>query len=545
MLASLFSPLLSFRCGLSWTGEAIKHVKLLTVDLLEQLPLTEQGVYLTVGQKALAGFSSDESLLFVRKESVDLWNALEAALEKRLNISVSGPPGTGKSTETWGWALWRARTKKIKVTWFHFSKKRSVKVVVDGASGQITSGHSAEIRDIKRSAGALLVIDGVTKQESVAINRACCAWRQEDDENRRFVTVSSVSVTVALEQNDEAKIVEFTVGSWTLEQYERACDDQKFYDSVKENLRCPGFDQKELLVSKYDLAGGCARWMFEFNHAKWLADFTMHLNKVNDYNLIFDEVGGDEAQIAVNHLRGVTVLSTDGNQEKMYFFISKYTVRELAKKCNDKRKFLVTSYEKAARTKNPAFGGWIFEFDVDYQLQDACDHKTEFQMQIRVHQDEKDDCKDRKERRPVSRYVEFASAEDLCAPIQQLATGQVLWAKPALWCQKGYDFICLWKMEGGLLYMLAANASHAKKHSVLLNAVSQLVRTLGKHDCVIEAIRFDFLVPSDAQFEVGQVEGNLYGWKNLTDVKWPITACAATYVAGSFIAVADVAQTRK
>ena len=424
-------------------------------------------------------------------------------------------------------------------------------MAVDGTSNKITHDypHSAEItNNIEQSDGIVLVVDGVTNLESVTFHRACSTWRRQRAEGERtFVTVSSVSVTVALEQLIAAKIVEFNLASWTLEQYKLACANQAFYDSIKEKLRCPGFeeceDQQELLLSKYDHAGGCARWMFEFNHAEWLRDFTVHLKKVNDYKLVFGECSGDENSIAVNHLRGATVLTTNGIEEKKYFFISKYVARELAKKCDDKRKFLIDSYKHAADTKNPAFCGWIFEFDVDYQLQQAFDNQTIFRVGIRLTQEEKDG--NVAEERLVSCYVNFKSESDLIVPILQLAAGQVLWAKPVLWCQKAYDFICVWKTEGDKLHMLAVNASHAKTHSVLLNVVNKLASTLGENGCVIEAIRFNFLVPSGVQFEVGQLEGRLCEWKNLKGAQWPNMPNSATYLTGSFIVVANIDQTSR
>jgi hypothetical protein len=492
----------------------------------------------TVQQKHLAGFSLDTSLLFVREESVQLWEALQAAVDGGMNISVGGPPGTGKSTETWAWALWTAFTKEIKVTWFHLSKRKGVKVVIDGATKKITTGHSAKISDIESSDSVILIVDGVTKESSIEISRACSAWRQKDEKHRRFGLVSSVSVTVALEQEKEAKIVNFTVGSWTFEQYEQACNEKIFYDTIKENLRCPGFAdvddvQKELLLSKYSFAGGCARWMFEFSFMEWKDDFNAHLNTVDDYKLLLKGGGGDANEIAVNHLRGATVLTVDGYQSKNYFFISQHAARELYNKCDDKRKFLIDSYKKANETQNPAFRGWIFEFDVDYQLEQACKDGTKFQ----VHIDDGDTAF------AVSSYMEFACDADLVDPIKQLAVGGVLWAKPTLWCQKAFDFLCFWKEEGGLLNMVAANASHAKKHSVLLNVVNLLGTFLGNQDCVVEAIRFDFLVPTGTNVSVGNVEGRLVGFKNLAGIPWPNSPDAAAYL-GSFIVVANVAPTQ-
>ena len=104
----------------------LKRPKLLSESLMcPQHPLTEKDGFVEVQQKQMAGFSSDTCLLFIRKETVDLWSALDSAIGKGLNISVDGPPGTGKSTEAWAWSLYTAVNKQTKVTWFHFSKNRA------------------------------------------------------------------------------------------------------------------------------------------------------------------------------------------------------------------------------------------------------------------------------------------------------------------------------------------------------------------------------------------------------------------------------------
>jgi hypothetical protein len=528
------------------TGEAArKRNKLASVKFVAQQPMDTKDAFVDVQQKALAGLSPEVSKMFVREESVELWRALQAAVKNGFNLSVGGPPGTGKSTEVWAWVLWTAIEKKIKVTWFHFCKRCTIKVLVDGATCTITSGYVANIDEILTSEGAMLVIDGITKSNSVPISCACYDWRQRDEDNRRYVLVSSMSVTVALEQDIQTKIESFTVGSWTLEQYERACENKEFFEEVKSNLRCPGFkavDEKhELLLSKYDYAGGCARWMFDFSYIRWKGDITTYLGSVGNYELLYYEGGGDATADAVNHLRGVTVLTTDGFQEKKHFFISKYAAAELAKKCDDKRKFLVASYKKAAETQNPAFRGWIFEFDIDYQLHHACDHKTELVLQIRSAADAN---VHNEERRRVSRYMEFASESDLVTPIRELPGDDVLWAKPTFWCPKAFDFLCVWK-QNEKLYMSVANASHAKEHSVLLDEVNTLATTLGNSNCIIEGIRFDFLVPQCGPFRVSGIQGRLCGWKNLTGTQWPNGVNANTYLHGGFIIVADVPLTSK
>jgi hypothetical protein len=503
--------------------------------LATQQPLDALGSFVDVKQKKLAGFSVDESRLYARQETVDLWQKLEATTASNLNLSVDGPPGTGKSTEVWAWALWKAVEKKEKVTWFHYSKKNAVKVMIDGAAKTISSGYSAKFDDIDRSDGSILVVDGLTKADSVVINRSCSAWRRQDKENRCFVVVSSVSVTVALEQNREADIETFTVGSWSLKQYQDACMDGELYSEVESKLVVEGSDgnkeMEELILSKYRFAGGCARWMFEFGYDDWLTDFNGHLAKIGSYKNIFTEGGGDEAVMAANHLRGVSILETEaGRQQKTYFFVSEYAAMELGKKCDDKRKFLISSYKKADEAKNPSFRGWIFEFDVDYQLHEACTVAKELGVTIRPT--------NVFEQWKVDKYITFSTVPSLAAEIKQLELDATLWAKSAKWNQAAYDFLCFQKVEGAL-HLTAVNATGGEKHRVLLDVVNLLGKELGTNGCVVEAIRFDFIVPKEAAFQVSYVRGNLVGWKNRQGTAW--VQQSADWV--NFIVVADLAPT--
>jgi hypothetical protein len=474
---------------------------------------------------------------------VQLWDSLNSTVSRGESLVVSGPPGTGKSTEAWAWALWRAWTMELTVTWFHCSRNDSVKVVIDGATKKITWGHSAKAPDIENSDGTLLLFDGLTKEESVTITRACCVWRRQGI-SRQFVLVSSMSIPVALEQDEEANIVRFTVASWTLEQYHLACENDGFYNSIKANLMTPNLDEKadktEHLLSKYDLAGGCARWMFEFNYGKWLADFNTHFEKVTDYQQLYRESSGDQNVDAVNHLRGVTVLTLNLRQTKHYFFVSKHAACELAKKCDDEAKrktFLIASYAKAAETKNPAFHGWIFEFDIDFQLRTAHTKKTEFVQLIRSA-----DGKLSEERRLVSVFTEFDSAANLAPCLRTLQESAFLWAKPTLWCNKSFDFLCFWKANSKL-NMLAANATVGQTHTVKLDGVNKLATALGSLDCTVHAIRFDFLVPIGRAtlFQVGALQGRLCAWDNLAGRNWPNSAEKADFE--GFITVAGVAPT--
>ena len=86
-----------------------------------------------------------------------------------------------------------------------------------------------------------------------------------------------------------------------------------------------------------------------------------------------------------------------------------------------------------------------------------------------------------------------------------LDVSRMLWAKPQSWCQKAYDFLCVWKDDSNALKMVVANATLAKTHSVLLIKVNNLASALGARDCVISGIRFAFIVPENADFTIGDI----------------------------------------
>jgi hypothetical protein len=320
-----------------------------------------------------------------------------------------------------------------------------------------------------------------------------------------------------------------------LDQYREACANNDFFEIVKANLKCPasGESKEELLLSKYYFAGGCARWMFEFDYSAWKDDFDRHFQKVLNYEQLYSSAGGDNTLVAVNHLRGVTLVTIEGNIKKAFFFISQYTAVTLAEKCDDQRAFLIKSYKWADETQNPAYKGWIFEFDFDYQLQSALKAKQAFYDSLP---------------KVVDSYILFSLPMALGFAIKSLEVGKVLWAKPQLWCQKAYDFLCFWKendADGEAINMVVVNATVAQTHSVLLDVVNGLASALGSDEIgtPISAIRFDFAIPIDAQFTGGNINGRLCEWNNMNGEKWPNHASFDQYVIAQCIKVVQVAQT--
>jgi hypothetical protein len=576
------------------TWQQRNHLRL-TVDsistvavsrLTGQQPLSTAGDFVEVGQKLLAGFDSDNSLLYVRPEAATLWEALQRASKLNRNLSVGGPPGTGKSTEVWAWALWTAANVHSTVVWYHCTKMRVIKAVIDGEARLITK-HKLRIDrlydDIESSGGNVVVVDGVTTARSTAISSACSDWCTSCLHRRRFVLVSSMSIVVAAQELKEAKVDDVVVPSWTLAQYKAACKSNSFYRSIARNLVCPLSPQpaaapaaaapavpaapaapaeamrNEMLEAKYYYAGGCARWMFEFDYRTFHRDFKAHKDKVSDFTAVFNEAVGTASPDAVNHLRSVHLVDggdddDDGGGggggggggrvvEKVSFFISQYAAAQFASQ-SDRARFLKESYAQATAASNRSYRGWIYELDVDHQLTTALKSRQAFRHLGPV------------EAGPappayswvVGHYITFKQPEDLrtkvlqLLPVQNASPRGLVWARPTKFNNKAYDFLCFWR-ENGRLNMVAANTTCGVRHAVKLHALNALARFLGTHvDCVIASIRFDFLVPPTVAFRVGVVEGALAEWTNFRQAQWPNNHNADTLVDGGFIAVINVAE---
>jgi hypothetical protein len=106
------------------------------------------------------------------------------------------------------------------------------------------------------------------------------------------------------------------VSGWKEAEYLEACEDNIFYNSIKATLQTGDFTEEELddpttrgevVAAKYHLAGGCARWMFQFSSEQLLSpagaiqSIENHVDRVS-YHQIIDGFSGDRSSTEVNHL---------------------------------------------------------------------------------------------------------------------------------------------------------------------------------------------------------------------------------------------------
>ena len=483
---------------------------LLEEALSDQRPLNVVGEFVDIAQKRIAGFASPKTRFYVRQESVDLWNEIENVTNEGTNLRVSGPPGTGKSIEVWAWALWKAKTTRKKVLWFGIGKgfKKNV-VVIDGETQNLTE-YEAEIDYIKDFEGDFIVADGVTINLDKEITAACATWR-ERREGRSFITVSSVTIGVGLEILESLNLTTRQVPSWSLDQYEAAIKDDDFFDSVKNCLKVNDDDvvdglssdeKVDLLRAKYYYAGGSARWMFEFNIEKMLADFEYHFIKVTNFDDIYFEAGGAVA-LSVNHMRSLLKKKSGA---LAYTFISRYALRRFYAKVADKVNFFTDIYrlddlyrlasQKKNQEQNPVLSEFCFELDFDSQL-DAC---IKDEKNLVVYDGEKD------VEWQISKKVDFDKESSVLTKVKAFFQEENdmckhFWLRPQKCNQGAYDFLHFYYDENKKLCMDAVDTTISRTHGLNLQALKNLVETFAKGNLPIDTISFIFVIPRNKNQE--------------------------------------------
>ena len=144
--------------------------------------------------------------------------------------------------------------------------------------------------------------------------------------------------------------------------------------------------------------------------------------------------------------------------------------RSSSEKCADKKKFTLDSYRKAEETQNPAFCGWMFEFDVDDQLDLARSSKSSISVNVRGGGEEKWSVDD---------YQAYVSTDDLIAAVGVLQEGADLWLTLKLWCEPGFDSL-RFRTAGAYFELEPVNGHALVKRTVLLS-VGHTATFLGKH----------------------------------------------------------------
>ena len=386
-----------------------------------------------------------------------MWDELDKLTSPRsrtfVQLNVVGPPGTGKSMVAWAWTCFTSCQKLNKnILWIHLNKGDNSIYLChfrDGKMMTYQEGRNQFAATIKNIDADVMVVDGVTNKEYDSFSSSATSWRLEDaSKKRRVAFIMSASVVISSQHLKIARIKQWHMPSWAWDNYVAVCDNDEFYRQVKSFLpNKTGYTRKDLLASKFFLAGSSARWMFSFKYSELEGEIKKHLSRVTNKEWILSDVSGNNCAGAVGHLRFE-------DRDKNVSFVSRYVMIAVAKTCE--LRFIKDAYPFTATHRNPAFKGWIVEFDFLGQLHQALRHKSKVVVSTQ-----------NKENHLSVREIQYIDPD---GDLQHLSKRAGLWLIPIRWNQGGYDAIYI-KNENTVIFV---QITCSKRHDLKLHHMQNL-----------------------------------------------------------------------
>eukprot|EP01097_Dermamoeba_algensis_P012171 TRINITY_DN99_c0_g1_i5.p1 TRINITY_DN99_c0_g1~~TRINITY_DN99_c0_g1_i5.p1 ORF type:complete len:607 (-),score=118.66 TRINITY_DN99_c0_g1_i5:126-1946(-) len=312
----------------------------------------------------------EQVLIYMRDEATLLW---EKANHSKALV-VTGPPGVGKSILMWTWALEQSKEKKV--LWIETAVMSRCAVYLGG--GKITRKFPLEVGDITTSEDDILIIDGLRDSHGLEWKSSAFTWWQMHQKHRKLIIVASSKINLKFEEMFSYGVVDHLVSSWTLQEYVEACNDENIWNEIHQNL-LTGYDnmyltKDELIQRKYFLAGGSARWMFEYPKNEVEHHITNAVRQVADLTRIFSGLQGDLSAPAVNRL--ISVFNTPLGPTSG--IVSQAVCQRISRLCD--QRFITMASNQQLMKSNPAWDGWIFQIDVFSALQRAADTQSSLQL---------------------------------------------------------------------------------------------------------------------------------------------------------------------
>ena len=408
-----------------------------------------------------------EKWFFFRDEAADVWDALDgfASDDGQNGLDIIGSPGVGKSCEVWAWLnCQHARNKtQIFALWVHLYFDTAPKCVILKEDGLIWNYFSYEDANtlLRTVEVKFIVLDGYRSTDDIRIKalKESAYLNLRSGRKMKIIAVMSLAYTRSAADNLALGIKTIEVGPWTLDEQIQACRDPNFLMSVKEKLENQGGSLDadgvaDLVQRKHYYAGGNARWMFALSHEEMLDDIHFHLDNVpNMHELLQRHVGVRSSQ-SKNHLM-IKYRSKRSKRTFDVFLASKYVASRLLKACE--ASIFRMAYDMASVHENPAFLGWIVEFDFISQLK-SCEENGQFEF-VDANKVKNGFVWH------VPAVIDFNPDIDFEISAMPLGT----WLKPEKWNQEGYDLTGLFcDSDQTKPYLRFVQITHAVEHTVNL-----------------------------------------------------------------------------
>lgn len=461
--------------------------------------------------------------LYFRKGLEKLFSFLETrVIAKNVVGWISGPPGSGKSTSSFAFAMTIDRsTWKVSYlccsmigasSFVHFKEDKKSKVLLTNAKDldNILTRLSLQLKLSQRK--HILFADGVcisksTSQVVVELLRVCTIWYQNDTDHRRLVFISSMAGRSNFQTNfQEIEMEKFTLFSWTLDEYRSAIAVNGVWESIKDNAmadchiysststadKAPTKD--DLLVSKYHFAGGSCRFMFQKSTEQVILSIYDAIDKVSDFQSYVENNIGDCSVGVVNNLYG----RYEGQESVI---ISAFALASIAIKRGPQ---LIKQIIDITNAKNnPSLHGQLLECwfflsirNGGIDLLDRNNNQTE-------HWDQ------------CTAFIDLDPNTVILSP-------EPAWYRPIRWCQEGYDAVYVDPKKNLTRFVQVTKAS---SHSFNICYFYNLLQHFSEQN-ETKTLDICFLTPVDEMqnFKITPVygEGLLHafaGWKKGCEIQ--------------------------
>lgn len=246
-------------------------------------PHNFDAAFVDLQEVSVAGLETKYHQRFIRNPTKQLLTLLNDVARGTYKMCrVEGPPGTGKSSTVWAWAC---SISTHSVRWVHLAIFGGGCSLVDLKQSKIVgraSGCDFQTAIIDCTS-EILILDGITDAKALEIE-SVGNWMRALP-TRRVIVVSSLNLRIKPEAILYEKGTSFFMPSWTIDEYKKALEKEDFRQIVESKLG-DGENLTEKIMNKYFLAGGSARWMFDFTPEEVLYVIDEKIKEVGDYSLL-------------------------------------------------------------------------------------------------------------------------------------------------------------------------------------------------------------------------------------------------------------------
>jgi hypothetical protein len=409
------------------------------------------------------GFTNNEKILFARDECVKLWSEID---EIECGMIIQGPQGVGKSTEVWAWACHQAIELKKSVLWVHVDNAMlPFCAMLTPTSCSWSNLNSDRLGPLMKTADVdILIFDGYKSTDKCKMVVSYLLPYASLQKRKGIVITSTAAGLDPLDfgiLSQKIRVIDFS--PWALTSYFEACENKDFFENVSETF--DGImDASQLTLAervayvkeKYYYAGASARWMFQFSVSEIRVIVKRLLNKVDNFRSLLEGARGPQAKESSNHL----LMMYPTLSQFQTFFVSKYVLQQLLSKSKDVTD-IHRAYSLALVHENPAFLGWVVEFDfMETQLKSTSPVGGNTLVLY-----------DSQQRKLVWQVSSITSFDPLSPFEEQWDFDQ--YRRPIKWNQGGYDAVGL-VLVAGKRVLRFIQVTQGENHELKLRFFSEL-----------------------------------------------------------------------